>query len=68
MWVQKCDICGEEKKTEKFRYKVKVEKEYFCWEDHWWEKVDLCEDCQEIIVRSIRQWKKDDRIRKERNQ
>ena len=66
MWVQKCDLCGEEKKTEKFRYKVKVEKEYFCWEDHGWEKVGLCEDCQRRIADFIRGCKEDDRIRKEK--
>ena len=40
MWVQKCDICGLEKKIERFRYKVKVKKEAFSWEDHWWAKLD----------------------------
>lgn len=55
MWVQKCDICGEEKQgMSRFRYKIKVEREVFCWEDRWWEKLDICEDCQKRIVKLIR--------------
>lgn len=53
MWVQKCDICGLEKKIERFRYKVKVKKEAFSWEEHWWTKLDICEDCQKEIVSLI---------------
>lgn len=54
MWVRKCDLCGEEKpRMSRFRYKIKVKKECVDWEDRWWEKVDLCEDCQERIVKYI---------------
>lgn len=70
MWVQKCDICGEEIKNNRFRYKVKIEKEEFYWKDHWrketWSRLDICDNCQEAIVEFIRQWKEDDRIRKEK--
>lgn len=68
MWVQKCDLCGEEKNTEKFRYKVKVKKEAFCWEDCWWKKLDICEDCQKEIVSLIKlsQWKEAIRLRAEK--
>ncbi len=59
MWIQKCDVCGEEKRgMSRFRYKIKVEKEVFCWEDRWWEKLDICEDCQERLVELIKQRKK----------
>ena len=70
MWVQKCDICGKEIKNNRFHYKVKIEKEESYWEDHWrkerWLKLDISNDCQEAMVEFIRQWKEDDRIRKEK--
>ena len=64
MWVQKCDICGEEKQIDRFRCKVKVAREVFCWEDHWWEKLDICDDCQKKIIKILRQ-RTNDRISKE---
>ena len=68
MWVQKCDICGKEIKNNRFRYKVKVEKEESYWEDHWrketWSRLDICDDCQERIVELIKQRNKTDLIKK----
>ena len=52
MRVQKCDICGEEKKIKRIRY-------------NWREKVDICDDCRERIVEIIRKWKDEDQARKE---
>lgn len=66
MWVQICDICGEEKEIERFRYKVKVKKECPSWDERWWKKLDICDDCQERIVELIKQRKKADLIKKEK--
>lgn len=57
MWVQKCDICGEEKEIKRFRYKIKIKKEAPSWDDFWWRKLDICDDCQEIIIDVIKHWK-----------
>lgn len=67
MLARICDICGEAKESERFRYKIKIEKETFCWDDRWWSNLDICNDCQERIIELIKQRKKADLIKKEKN-
>lgn len=47
MKVKLCDIC--KKPLENKSYKIKIKKEKCSWYETWWEKLDVCSKCGDLL-------------------
>lgn len=53
MKVKQCDICHRGN-AERFKYRIKVKKQLLRREYLGWYKVDICPECQEKLIKIIK--------------
>ena len=47
-----CDICN--KLITDRQYKIKIKKEIFSFNEHWFDKLDICEKCADRIIYNLK--------------
>ena len=47
-----CDICNQPIVTK--QYKIIIKKEWWSFAEHWFEKMDICQDCADKIIENIK--------------
>lgn len=54
-----CDICGKEIETAREGSWYKVKKEVYSWDERWWQKMYVHNDCWRNMCRYIRERRAD---------
>lgn len=52
MILQVCDICKKNKPDAKIKYKYKAKRFRWSWFEGGWEKIELCQECLDKIIKS----------------
>lgn len=50
MKLQVCDLCKKNYPDAKIKYKYKAERHWISWYEHYWEKIELCQECLDKII------------------
>lgn len=52
MIIHVCDICNQNQPDAKIKYKYRAEKAWHLWWEDGWEKIELCQDCLDKIIKA----------------
>lgn len=47
-----CDICQRNQPDAKIKYKYRGKKVWYSLYEHGWEKIELCQDCLDKIIKA----------------
>lgn len=52
MYIHVCDICKKNSVDVKIKYKYKAKRFWESWHGYEWEKIELCQECLDKIIKA----------------
>lgn len=52
MILQVCDLCKKNNPDAKIKYKYKAKHFWWSWYEGGWEKIELCQECLDKIIKA----------------
>lgn len=52
MILRVCDLCKKNNPDAKIKYKYRAKRFWWSWHEDEWEKIELCQECLDKIIKS----------------
>lgn len=59
MTLHVCDLCKKNPPDAKIKYKYKAKRFWYSWYEGGWEKIELCQECLDKIIKAESEDKND---------